>query len=169
MRVLVAYQSSTGNTKKVAEAIYGEIRAEKTIKRISEVDDIGPFDLSFLGFPVHIYGPDKKAKEFLEKRCLPGRNVVLFVTHGSPETNPDVAEWLDKYKQAAGRANIVGVFDCQGQLAGMAKFFMRLSRDKKLRDAAKKDNSKGQPDASRIERAREFGRETMAKFESAKP
>jgi flavodoxin len=168
MRVLVAYQSSTGRTKKVAEAIHGEIKAEKTMKRISEVEDMKQYDLAFLGFPVHVYGPDKKAKTFLEKQCLPGSNVVLFVTHGSPETNPDVAQWLDKYRQAACRANIVGVFDCQGQLAGSAKFFMRLSRDRKLREAAKRDNSKGQPDDSRIERAREFARETMAKFESGK-
>ncbi len=29
MKVLVAYMSKTGNTKKVAEAIYGEITGEK--------------------------------------------------------------------------------------------------------------------------------------------
>src|SRR4030042_5468710 len=76
MKVLVAYMSSTGNTKKIAEAIYGEIAAEKEIKLIGEVEDIGAYDLTFLGFPTHGYGPDKKTKAFLETLCKAGKKVA---------------------------------------------------------------------------------------------
>ncbi len=37
MKTLVTYMSQTGNTKKIAEAIYGELEGEKDIKPIAEV------------------------------------------------------------------------------------------------------------------------------------
>jgi len=161
MKVLVAYKSSTGNTKKVAEAIYEGISAEKEIKRIADVNDIGPYDLAFLGFPTHGYGPDKKTKKVLGRLCTNGRKVALFVTHAAPESEPEVSEWMDKFKQAAAGAEVVGLFDCQGELSKGAKFIMKISPSKKLRSDAKRDNSKGQPDQARLEKARSFATETM--------
>jgi flavodoxin len=127
MKVLVAYMSSTGNTKKVAEAIYGEITSEKEIRRIEDVQDIGIYDLSFLGFPTRQFGPDKKTKEFLEKQCKEGRKVALFVTHCAPEDVPEVQEWMAKFKQAAAGANLVGFFDCQGELAKGVEMVMKIA------------------------------------------
>jgi len=161
MKVLVAYMTSTGNTKKVAEAIYGAIDCEKEIKPIKEVQDIGGYDLSFLGFPTHAMGPDKKTKEILAKHCTSGRNVALFVTHASPEGGGELPKWMDKFKQAAAAANLVGFFDCQGQLGKGVKFIMRLSPNKDFRRWAKLDNSQGQPDQTRLEKARVFAEDTM--------
>lgn len=162
MRVLVAYMSSTGNTRKIAEAIHGEISAEKELKPVSEVETLAPYDLAFLGFPVHGYGPDKRTKAILEKLCKDKKKVALFLTHAAPETEPEVAEYIAKFKQAASGAEIVGTFDCQGQLSAGVKFVMKISPNKRLRTDAKRDNSKGQPDAGRIERARAFARETLS-------
>ena len=161
MKVLVAYMSSTGNTRKVAEAIYGEIDAEKEIKSVSEVENLGSYDISFLGFPTHGYGPDKKAEAVLEKLCRDGKRVALFVTHAAPEDEPEVAEYLAKFKQAASGAELVGVFSCQGQLSKGVKLIMKISPNKKLRSDAKRDNSQGQPDKDRLEKARAFARDTM--------
>jgi len=163
MKVLVAYMSSTGNTKKIAEAIYGEIAAEKEIKPVSEVENLGGYDLSFLGFPTHGYGPDKKTKALLGGLCKDGRKVALFVTHSAPEDEPEVAEYMAKFRQAASGAELVGTFDCQGQLAKGVKFIMKISPNKKLRSDAKRDNSHGQPDESRLEKARAFAREAMSR------
>ena len=168
MKVLVAYMSKTGNTKKVAEAIYGEMNCEKEIRPIKEVQDIGAYDISFLGFPTHAMGPDKKTKEILAKHCTNGRNVALFVTHCSPEDAPLTSEWMDKFKQAATGANIVGFFDCQGQLAWGVKFYMRISPKKDFRRWARMDNSQGQPDKTRLDKARAFARETLDRAGSAK-
>jgi len=164
MKVLVAYLSSTGNTKKIAEAIYGEINCEKEIKPISEVIDIGGWDIAFLGFPTHGYGPDKKAKEIIERLCTKGRKVALFVTHAAPENEPVVEEWLAKFKQAAAAAELVGFFDCQGQLSKGVKFIMKIAPKKEMRAQAKMDNSKGQPDQARLENARVFARNIMENF-----
>jgi len=164
MKVLVAYMSSTGNTKKVAEAIYSQIDCEKEIKPIKEVQDIGGYDLSFLGFPTRQYGPDKKTKEIIARHCTNGRKVALFVTHGAPENAPDVPGWMNGFKQTAAGANIVGFFDCQGQMSKGVKFILRMSRDKKLRTWAKMDNSQGQPDQARLEKARTFAKETLSRM-----
>ncbi len=166
MKVLVAYMSSSGNTKKIGETIYGEIAAEKEIKPVGEVEDIGAYDLSFLGFPTHGYGPDKKTKALLEKLCKDGRKVALFVTHAAPEDEPEVGEWMAKFKQAAAGAEVVGFFNCQGQLASGVKFIMKISPNKKLREDAKRDNSKGQPDEKRLERARAFAKDTVNRVSS---
>jgi flavodoxin len=110
MKVLVAYMSKTGNTRKVAEAIYEEIERDKEIKRVKEVKDLEGYDLAFLGFPVYNHGPDKKARRFLERQT--------------------------KYP------------------------------DPKVRLWAKIDDSQGQPDATRLERARVFARDIMEKVSS---
>ncbi len=161
MKALVAFMSSTGNTKKVAQAIYDELTCEKEIKPILDVQDIGGYDLSFLGFPTHQMGPDKKTKELLAKHCVDGRKVALFVTHASPEDAPELPEWMEKFKQAARGANLVGFFDCQGEMSKNVKLILKLSPNKKFREWAKKDNSQGQPDEARLAKARAFARETM--------
>ena len=161
MKVLVAYMSSTGNTKKVAEAIYNEITGEKELKRIEDVQDIGIYNLSFLGFPTHQFGPDKKTKEFLEKQCTDGRKVALFVTHCAPEDIPELTEWMAKFKQAAAGANLIGFFDCQGELAKGVEMIMKIAPKKEIRFFAKNHNSQGQPDEARLMKARAFARDTM--------
>ena len=164
MTVLVAYMSSTGNTRKVAEAIYGELKGDKEIKPIKEVQDIGAYDLSFLGFPTHKEGPDEKEKEILAKLCKNGRSVALFVTHGAPEDAPEVPEWMEKFKQAASGANLVGFFDCQGEMAKSVLFIMKISPNKKYREWAKLNNSIGQPNEARLMKARAFARDTIVRM-----
>jgi flavodoxin len=82
MKVLVAYRSQTGNTRKVAGAIYGETSAPKEIKRVEEVASLEGYDFAFLGFPIEWFGPGEKAKQFLEKHAK-GKTVALFITHAS--------------------------------------------------------------------------------------
>ena len=45
MKTLVAYLSQTGNTKKVAEAIYSQIPEEKEMKELGELTDLEGYDL----------------------------------------------------------------------------------------------------------------------------
>ncbi len=164
MKALVAYMSKTGNTRKVAEAIFEEIDGEKVIKPIDEVDSIEGYDIAFLGFPIHMDGPDKKAARILEKHCTGGRNVVLFITHASPEDSPDLPPALDKFRQAARHANVVDMFDCQGQLDKNTRRIMSILPDARLRQCARMDNSQGQPDKTRLDRARAFSRSVMGRL-----
>ena len=169
MKALVTYMSRTGNTKKVAEAIFEVIDCEKEIMPTDQVTDIGGYDLTFIGFPMRNFGPDKKARRFLQKHCQDGRDVALFVTHAAPEDAHELPGWLEKFWEAAAGANIVGKFDCQGELAKGIKFLMSILPDKKVRAQAKMDNSQNQPDATRLERARVFARETVERQRAQTP
>ena len=45
-KVLIAYMSWTGNTKKVAEAIYDAIPQAKEIKQVEDVGSLEGYDLA---------------------------------------------------------------------------------------------------------------------------
>jgi hypothetical protein len=156
--------SKTGNTKKIAEAIFEEIEDEKEIKSIDDVNSIEGYDIAFLGFPIHQMGPDKKTQRLIEKHCINGRKVVVFITHAAPEDAPDLPPMLDKFRKAAQGANIVDMFDAQGELNKTVKRIMSIMPDAKLRRWAREDNSKGQPDEARLLRARIFSRNVMQRL-----
>ncbi len=81
-KILVTYFSLTGNTKKVAEAIFEALEGEKYLKPIEEVKEVQAYDLIFIGFPVHSHSLPYKVEAFL--RQLPeGKKIALFSTHGS--------------------------------------------------------------------------------------
>jgi len=164
MKVLVAYMSKTGNTKKVAEAIFEQISDEKEMKAIGEVDSIEGYDIAFLGFPIHRMGPDRKTAKLIEKHCIDGRNVALFITHAAPEDSQDLPPMLEKFRQAARGANIVDMFDCQGELDKTTRRIISVLPNAKLRSGAKQDNSRGQPDKARLDRARAFSRNVMKRL-----
>ncbi len=84
MKTLVTYFSETGNTRKVAEAIFGEIQGEKEIKDIAGVENIDGYDLTFVGFPIQAFAPPKPVKLFLQDKCR-GKQLVMFTTHAQRE------------------------------------------------------------------------------------
>jgi len=161
-RVLVTYQSQTGNTKKVAEAIFDALPEPKEKKPIKEAESLEGYDLVFLGFPVHGGGPNKKARSYLENNTK-DKQIALFITHAAPETAPEIPETIQNFRDASCEAEIVGVFNCQGQLSGIVKALMRIAPAPHVREWARFDNSKGQPDAGRLEKAATFAASVMEK------
>lgn len=167
MRVLVAYHSISGNTKKVAEAIFKEIKAEKEMKELREVKNLKGYDLSFIGFPIHAYGPSNDAKAFLEKK-VGGKDIALFITHASPEDEPLVQNWIAASRIAASGAKIVGIFDCQGELAQNVKEMMLGSDDPQLVAWAERSGEAlGQPDKGRLKKAGKFAKDVMGKYKKS--
>jgi len=164
MKVLIAYHSVSGNTRKVAEAIHKEIRADKELKPLSDVKDLKGYDLSFIGFPIQASGPANEAKAFLENKVT-GKDIALFITHSAPEDEPQVQQWLAACKIAASGANLVGVFDCQGELAQNVAEMMLASKNQQLIEwAGHRPDTLGQPDGGRLKKARRFAKDIMAKY-----
>ena len=161
VKVLVAYMPRTGNTRKVAEAIYGAVPQPKEIRRIEHVTSLEGYDLSFLGFPMYASGPNRQAKAFLETH-VDGRAIALFITHMAPEDAPPLQGWIQKFKDAAVGSNIIGIFDCQAQASRLVKIFVRIHPNPQARAAVRA--SQGQPDAARLERARAFANEIMSRL-----
>ena len=163
MKVLVGYMSQTGNTKKVAEAIFGEIHVEKEMRSLDQIASLEGFDLAFIGLPLQGFAPANDAKVFLEQHSA-GKKVALFVTHAVPEGYEELPGWLGKCKEAASGANIVGMFDCQGELAEPIAEMLKQSGDPKMVSFGEmRGDTLGQPDAARLEKARAFAKEVMAK------
>jgi len=163
VKTLVTYVSQTGNTKKVAEAIHGELEPGAELKELGEVESLDGYELAFVGFPINAFGPNPAAKEFLEKNAA-GSRLAIFITHGAPEDSEDVPGWLGKCREAAGGADIVGTFNCQGEVAQAIIDYLLKSDDARMRAFGEMGPStKGQPDESRLERARAFAKEVAAK------
>jgi flavodoxin len=160
MKVLVTYVSWTGNTRKVGEAIFQEVEAEKEIKPMGEVHGVEDYDFIFIGFPIHGFGePVEEAVEFMNRDCG-GKKVALYITHGAAVDSPYVARWIEKCRAAAGKTLCLGIFNCEGQIAQERVELMLRHPSPKINELGKlvAVASKGQPDAARLQRARAFAR-----------
>jgi len=115
MKNLVVYSSKTGNTKKLAQAIYEHIPGEKEIKAVSEAPDPGDFTFIAAGFRIENGEPDQEMQEYL-KKIIDDCQVFLFATHASERGSDIVKNAMKKARELAGRARIVGEYDCLGEV-----------------------------------------------------
>ena len=164
MKVLVTYLSRTNNTRKIAQAIFEEIKTVKEFKKLDEMENLNGYDIIFLGFPIENFGPSDDVKEFLAINTS-NKRIALFVTHGSPEFSDYLTPWLDQCRNALdSSAELLGLSNYQGEVAQRVIDSMSKSDNQMLRYFAKESpKSKGQPDEKRIESAKEFAREIMKK------
>jgi flavodoxin len=164
MKVLVTYRSGTGNTEKIAKAIFEEINVEKEFGPFNDVKTLDGYDFIFVGCPIEFFGVGKATKKWFNEH-LSEKRIGLFCTHGAPEFAPGVPQWTDALKTAAtdAGAEILTFFNCQGELSQKVLDMMAADEDPFVRKLASfgRDGSIGQPDESRIEKAREYARETM--------
>ena len=65
MKVLIAYSSRTGNTRRVAEALAKAAPEGSLLARVEDTPPTDGFDVIFAGYWLDRGGPDAKAKEFL--------------------------------------------------------------------------------------------------------
>ena len=164
MKILVTYKTETGNTKKIAEAIFDEIQGEKEIKPIEEVDSLEEYDFAFIGCPIVKFGAGEQFAKWLNEH-VQDKRIGLFCTHGAPEFAPGVPSWVANLKKTVTEAGaeIVNFFNCQGELSQKVLDMLLASEDPNIRRLGSfgRDDTIGQPDDSRVEKAREFARETM--------
>jgi flavodoxin len=164
MKTLVTYMTQTGNTQKIAEAIYGELEGEKDIKPIGEVTDLEGYDLAFIGFPVLQFDVPANVKTFLSGKTS-GKNIATFMTHAMPEGFEAIHSWTGSCAQAAEGANILGTFDCQGELAQPVIDMLLKADDPQMKAFGEMGPStKGQPDESCVQKAKAFAKEVQAKL-----
>jgi flavodoxin len=158
MQIFVTYQSLTGNTKKVAEAIFEAIGHQKEMQELSQVTTLEGYDLVFVGFPIMGFGPSKEVTSFLANQAA-GKDVALFITHASPEDSEPLKDWLQTCKDSAANTNLKGMFHCQGEMSEQIADFMAKSGDAKLVEWAKdRQSTVGQPDATRLQQARDWAK-----------
>lgn len=159
-KILITYVSQTGNTQKIAEAIFESISKEKEIMPLQEVDDLEKYSLIFLGFPIHQKGPHPKAKRFLKK--AKDKKIALFVTHAAPPEAPFLGTAISKCKECVIDSELVGLFDCQGELAQKVANMLLNSNNQELQYFGKmRDTTIGHPNEEELNEARKFAKEML--------
>jgi flavodoxin I len=115
MKALVAYYSQTGNTEKLARAIYDAIHIEKEFLPIENVKSAKGYDIIFIGFPVQAHSVPAKILPFF--KSLPdGQNIALFCTHGSLRGGLLPKQALEHAIGLSARAKILGTFGVRGKV-----------------------------------------------------
>ncbi len=87
------------------------------------------------------------------------------MTHGAPEGAARVGPWLDIIRGLVPGvgAELVGLFDCQGEASQAIVDFLLGSDNPEMRSYGREAaEAKDLPDEARLERARDFAREIMA-------
>jgi len=118
-KILVTYFSRTGNTKKIAEAIHDSIGQDAVILPLDKVEDMGPYGLVFIGFPVQSHSVPYKAEVFL-KKVPAGKKIALFSTHGSLAGMRLSREALEYASILVAKAKLLGTFACRGKVSMQA-------------------------------------------------
>ena len=125
---LVTYFTQTGNTKKVAEAIYESIEGDKQIMPISDIqkEGIEDYDLIFIGFPVHSHGVPFAMESFI-KKIPPDKKIAFFSTHGSLTGGRLSREAIEHATVLASRTRLLGTFSCRGKVSLSALEILKKS------------------------------------------
>ncbi len=164
MKTLVTYVSSSGNTRKVAEAAYDGLKGEKEIRPIEDINDLSGYDLVFLGFPVVGEGAPGKVRRFLARKAR-GKKVAMLVTHGMPSSNDAFAKVIPRCRAAAAGSDLAGIYDCQGQMVPWLPKVLRFHPYSYVRAWARMGGDQhgiGHPDRSDLDGARKFAGEMEA-------
>jgi flavodoxin len=174
LKVLVTYYSDTGNTEKVAKAIYEEVsKKNKTdLKKAKEtkMEDLDQYDFVFLGSPTHAFDLSSPVKRILAALPeAPKYKLAGFITHMSPMSEKHAGhdkcftsfEKVSKEK----RIDFRGVYDCQGvptpQVGEFVKKMMNVPDaewEKRVKEMEK------HPDAQDLQKAKGFARQVLAKI-----
>ena len=157
---LVTYFSLTGNTKKIAEAIYHTLEEEKAIKPLDEAEDLKEYNIIFIGFPVHSHGVPYKVEQFL-KNIPSGKKIALFSTHGSHTGSRLSRAAAEHAVVLADKGKILGTFSCRGKVSAEALEKLKKSPEHQLwTEMAASAHT--HPDKDDIADAQSFARWIMA-------
>ena len=171
MRTLVTYWTHTGNTRRIAETMFGVIPGEKEILTLDWVSSFEDYQLIFLGFPVMQFGPPPPVKEFL-LRNAGVHSVALFITHALPCSGNDPAQqaFLEKELQRCTKlftkTKLWGIYHCQGELSqSAATELMATGNPMLMQFAGMRPVTIGHPDREELDGARQFALKIIQKVE----
>ena len=155
-KILVAYISWSGNTKKVAEAIFATLEGDVTISSMDEAQSLEEYELIFVGFPVHSHSVPFKAEDFI-KKIPAGKKIALFSTHGSLTGSRLSREALEHASILASSSKILGTFACRGKISIQAMEVLSKSPEHKAW-VEMSASAQTHPDENDLEEARTFAR-----------
>ena len=163
MKALVTYYSETGNTERIAKAIYEGIgKEQKEMIPLDEVGDVTNYEVIFLGFPVHASSVPGKVQQFL-KDIPDGKKVAIFATHGSLRGGPLAVAAFDYAVTLASRAKVLGVFGCRGRVKASLLDALMEKPEHRAWALEAQSSAAVHPDDADMEDATEFAMNMMGK------
>ena len=162
MKIAIIYDSITGNTKKIAEAIKEACNEHEII--FGDMDtDINEADLVFIGSWTDKGNCSQKVKEKLEK--MTHKKIAIFGTAGFGGSEEYFENLYQRIKQCILQTNeILGHFYCQGKMPltvkdRYVKMITEHPEDKKLQVSLENfEKALTHPDTKDVEDAKEFAR-----------
>ncbi len=162
MKALVTYYSVTGNTEKLARAIYEAIHVDKELLPIQEIKSTKGYDIIFVGFPVQAHSVPAKLIPFF-RGLTAGQNVALFCTHGSLRGGQLPKQALEHAVGLATGAKIVGAFGVRGRVS--EKVIDALMKQVEHRAWAEEAQGADEhPNETDLTDGKEFARGVLAKI-----
>jgi flavodoxin I len=180
LKVLVAYYSETGNTEKIAKAIYEEASREHEahLKRVKDIsaETLNNYDLVFLGSACHsadLAAPVKKLLKVLPES--PKFKLAGFFTHSvwTPEQNDHgqaifdkwASKCIDSFESISKEKQIdfKGYYHCQGSPNLRIQIFIHCAIIKS-HDEWKEyiQEAREHPSQTDLEKASDFARKIMS-------
>ena len=114
MKSLVVYSSQTGNTRKLAEAVFGALSGDKALYPVDEAPDPSGYGFIAVGFWLMGGKPDPKSTEYLGR--VGKQPLFLFATHGAGAGSDHAIHGMALAKSLASDADIRGTYSCQGEV-----------------------------------------------------
>ena len=115
MNSLVVFSSLTGNTEKIARAIYDSMKFKKDIVSINEDFKLEQYDLIAIGYWVNKGTCDEKVEEIISS--IHNKKIILFGTLGAKDSGNYYEKIKDRVEGLINKDNeIIGHFLCQGKI-----------------------------------------------------
>ncbi len=162
MKALVTYCSQTGNTEKLAQAIYEGIeQAEKDILPIKEAGNIEGYDVIFCGFPVQAHCVPEEMASFM-KNIPDGKKLAIFATHGSLRGGELAITAFYDALRLIPKGTVLGTFGCRGKVKpGIIDALINKPEHRGW--ALEAQSAIGHPDEADLEDAKEWAGAMVSK------
>jgi flavodoxin len=188
MKILIAYYTQTGNTEKIARAIFEETVSQKHEVHLRNIDDLEQanfkaYDLVFMGSACHDADLAEPVKIILDASAeAPPFKLAGFVTHATvpPEANERDRELYEKW---AGRCavtfeqmshkkeiDLLGYFHCQGAPSPPIEEFIHneiITDEGEWEDYIKEGRE--HPNEEDFAQAVDFARKVLLRHEKSSP
>ncbi len=162
MKILIAYLSESGNTEKLAKAIFEGIgSSEKEIFSIKDVAGAEGYDVIFIGFPVQSHSVPNKVEAFA-KTLLDGQKVAYFATHGSMRGGEMAVTAFYHALTISKNAVILGTFGSCGQVK-QSIIDSLLQKPEHRGWALEAQGAAGHPDEADFKDAKDWAHQMIAK------
>jgi flavodoxin len=162
MKVLIVYLSESGNTEKLAKAIFEGIESsEKEMVSIKDVDGVEGYDVIFIGFPVQSHSVPVKVEAFA--KTLPdGQKVAYFATHGSMKGGEMAVTAFYHALTISKNAMILGTFGSRGEVK-QSIIDSLLQKPEHRGWALEAQGATGHPDAADLEDGKDWAQKMITK------